>query len=218
MYKIYINGNALLLTDTESVTGQKSTQQRLVAPYSGKTKMLLSYIDMLEKTDRFDEIVLYHEKPKVILKDLESLFKIVKAAGGVVQEETGKLLMIFRRGHWDLPKGKMDPGEKKKAAAMREVEEETGVKDLFISSKVMTTWHSFKHKSEVRALKKTYWYAMHTHKQKLIPQLEEDIVKAEWMDLESAMKTAKPIYENIMDILVEFKAQKEAMANPSGIA
>jgi len=208
MYKIYINGNALFLTDTKSVKGQKSTELRLVAPYSGKTKMLLSYIDMLEKTDRFDEIVLYHKNPKLILEDLESLFLVIRAAGGVVQDEKGKLLMIYRKKHWDLPKGKIDPGEKKKAAAIRETEEETGVKDLFISSKLMTTRHSFKHKSGKRALKKTYWYCMHTHNQALIPQREEDITKAEWMPMEIALDIKEPIYGNILDILQRYNDQK----------
>lgn len=201
MYKIYINGNALLLTDTQSVLDKTSTRKRLVAPYMGKTKMLLSYIDMLEKTDRFEEVILYHDNPKKLLKDLESLFVVVKAAGGVVKNEEGKLLLIFRRGFWDLPKGKIDKGEKKKQAALREVNEETGVIDLKLKDKLITTRHTYKFKDGRRAMKKTYWYMMEAPQQDLTPQAEEDIELAEWRHYPAEMDPEAPLYGSIRDVL-----------------
>jgi hypothetical protein len=44
----------------------------------------------------------------------------VAAAGGAVTDEHGRLLVIKRLGKWDLPKGKIDPGEGVTDAAFRE--------------------------------------------------------------------------------------------------
>ncbi|MCK7539615.1 MAG: NUDIX domain-containing protein [Marinilabiliales bacterium] len=71
--------------------------------------------------------------------DLFSLFNIVIAAGGFVRNEKDEILFIFRRGHWDLPKGKLNHKkgiiEKKKDAAVREVMEETGIEKIDIFAK-----------------------------------------------------------------------------------
>ena len=156
MYKLYINENIIKLADSKKIKERKSNKKSLIAPYTGKTKMLLSYIDMLEKTNRFDQIIIHHHDLPKLKTDMNSLFKVIKAAGGGVTDEDDNLLFIFRRWHWDLPKGKIDPGEKKKEAAVREVMEETGVKDITLHNKIVTTRHSYKLKSGKRALKKTY--------------------------------------------------------------
>jgi len=202
MYKIYINGNEMLLASEDAIHKKKSSSKRIVAPYTGKTKMLLSYIDMLEKTDRFDRIILYHADPKFLLRELESLFTVVKAAGGVVEDENGNILMIFRRGHWDLPKGKQ-------AAALREVEEETGVQGLELKKKLLTTRHTYKLKNGKRAIKKTYWYRMKAANQKLVPQTEEDITKAVWAEPTDGSGLTEPIYGNILDVLGQFQTVKK---------
>jgi len=78
MYKIYINENTLTLADSELIKTGVPNPKVLIAPYTGKTKMLLSYIDMLEKTDRFDDIILHSKSVKNLLKDFESLYTVVK--------------------------------------------------------------------------------------------------------------------------------------------
>ena len=203
MYKIYIKGNIIKLADSEKIKDKSSTKKRLIAPYTGKTKMLLSYIDMLEKTDRFDEIIIHHQDLSKLKNDMNSLFKVVKAAGGVVEDESGKLLFIFRRGHWDLPKGKIDLGEKRKEAAIREVMEETGISNVVLHEKLLTTRHSYKLKSGKRAIKKTYWYRMQAPHQTLIPQTEEDITAAKWIDMRNGLPQSDPIFKNIVDVINE---------------
>jgi len=200
MYKIYINENTLTLTDSQSVKDGKVAKEALIAPYTGKTKMLLSYIDMLEKTNRFDKVVLHATNVKRLLKDFESLYKAVKASGGVVNDGSDNILFIFRRGHWDLPKGKIEKGEKKKLAAIREVEEETGISQVSLEKKVKTTRHTYKHNGK-RTLKKTYWYAMKAPNQPLIPQTEEDILNAEWVQLKDVADLSGPIFRNILDVV-----------------
>lgn len=191
----------MLLASVAEIEDKSSTKSRMVSPYTGKTKMLLSYIDMLEKTNRFDEVILYHPEVKKLVKDFESLFSVVKAAGGLVKDESNKVLMIYRRGHWDLPKGKLDKGEKKKAAAVREVEEETGISSITLKKRIMTTRHTFRNKSGKRVLKKTYWYKMKAPNQALVPQSAEDIEKAEWHDLSKGLNYKEPVYGNIVDVL-----------------
>jgi 8-oxo-dGTP pyrophosphatase MutT (NUDIX family) len=54
----------------------------------------------------------------------------IEAAGGVVEDGEGRVLLVHRPRYddWTLPKGKLDPGESFEDAALREVEEETGVR------------------------------------------------------------------------------------------
>ncbi|WP_338868280.1 NUDIX hydrolase [Spirosoma sp. SC4-14] len=107
-------------------------------------------------------------------------FKIIKAAGGVVFKGN-KMLMIFRRGVWDLPKGKLDDGESSRQAAAREVEEETGVR-VSVNERVCTTWHTYALNGS-RILKRTKWYRMNAlDDSRMAPQEEEDIEKIGWFD------------------------------------
>lgn len=209
MYKIYINENKLVLQESKKIKKGEYSDGDLIAPYSGKTKMLLSYIDMLEKTDRFDKIVLHHEDLKLLWKHFKSLFKIIEAAGGIVKNEDDEILFIFRRGFWDLPKGKIESNETKKQAALREVEEETGVEGLILIKKIVKSYHVYKLKSGKRALKKSHWYLMNAKKQELIPQEEEDIVKAEWKKPYAFLNKKPLIYQNIADVMDEFKKIEE---------
>jgi len=204
MYKIYINENILELRDTEDIEKGLSTNDSLIAPYSGKKKTILSYIDMLEKTNRFKLVVLHHSNVKKLWKDFKSLCLIIKAAGGVVENEHEKILLIFRKGHWDLPKGKMESKEKKKQTAIREVEEETGVKDLKLGQIITKTFHIYKIKNQKRVLKKTYWYRMNAPEQPLVPQEKEDITKAEWHKPEKISDPKTKTYKSIIDVLEHY--------------
>jgi len=206
MYKININDNTLYLIQTDKLKKEKFSKNALISPYSGKTKNLLSFIDMLENTNRFDQIVIHFHDVKELKRDFEGLFKVVRASGGVVLNPKGKVLMIFRRGHWDLPKGKIEQGEKKKKAGIREVQEETGVNELIVNEKIITTRHVYRLKNGKRAIKKTFWYHMKALSQPLSPQVEEDIEKAEWINVKNFVTPEIKIYDSIIDVL---KAAKQ---------
>lgn len=112
--------------------------------------------------------------------DFMSLFKVMNAAGGVVQKGE-KYLMIYRLGKWDFPKGKLEKKESFKEAAVREVEEETGLKVL-LGKKACTTWHTYTFRKK-RILKCTKWYAMDClDDSKMTPQVGESIEKVEWFN------------------------------------
>ncbi len=127
--------------------------------------------------------------------DFMSLFKVMNAAGGIVQKGDESLL-IFRLGKWDFPKGKLEQNESFKVAAIREVEEETGVK-VSLEKKICTTWHTYTFRKK-RILKCTKWYAMDClNDKKMTPQVGESIEKVEWFNKKQAEVALRDTYNSI---------------------
>jgi 8-oxo-dGTP pyrophosphatase MutT (NUDIX family) len=136
-----------------------------------------------------------YKKGKKLIKQQ---FSIIKAAGGVAIKDD-KMLMIYRYKRWDLPKGKMDKGEKTKTTAIREVEEECNVK-LELKDKIVVTWHTYM-KNEKRILKKTSWYLMQCiDDSKMTPQLEEGIEKCEWCTSANVGDKLKKSFPSIAEV------------------
>ena len=112
-----------------------------------------------------------------------------------------ELLVIYRRGSWDLPKGKIDPGETKEEAAVREIQEETGLQTVELGKLICSTYHTYKDKKGNRILKLTHWFEMHTTEIALIPQAEEDIEVAEWQKPETFLAGDFPMYSSIREVV-----------------
>ena len=126
---------------------------------------------------------------------------MVEAAGGLVFNKDEDILMIFRNGKWDLPKGKLEEGENKKQCAKREVEEECGIFGLDITEKILETYHNYNLKGK-EMLKRTYWYKMNTDfNGKLIPQIDEGITKVSWINQSQISEKLKNSYKNISDLI-----------------
>ena len=107
--------------------------------------------------------------------------KIIQAGGGLVENEKGEVLFMYRRGKWDLPKGKLDPGESLEDCAIREVKEETGIRKLELQRFLMVTEHNYQERGS-RFLKETHWWLMKADSnQPLIPQAEEEITELKWI-------------------------------------
>lgn len=136
-------------------------------------------------------------------------YKNVEAAGGLVLDGKGRILMIYKKNRWDLPKGKMESGEGVPETAVREVEEETGVSGLTVLDRLPTTYHVFFKNDEWR-MKVTHWYLMHANKtDNLTPQTEEDIELAEWFGKDSllvnlAQFPGLSIYPSIKHLLLYY--------------
>jgi 8-oxo-dGTP pyrophosphatase MutT (NUDIX family) len=208
-YKIYINDKPLILTSTKDINlYTDSNDSTLIIRYAGKAKYLLNYIDSLEKGNKYDRIVLHSVNYKQLKSDLKSLLNIIKAGGGIVENEYGETLFIFRKGYWDLPKGKCDTGEKRKVAASREVEEETGVQGLVRHKLFAKTKHLYREKG-VRSLKVTNWYLMSAPKQELVPEAKEQIEKAVWIRAEDFLEYYRPVYRSVREIIENRLAQLE---------
>ena len=114
-------------------------------------------------------------------KVFQQQFKPITAGGGVVTNENNQVLFIFRRGKWDLPKGKLDEGETIESCAVREVMEETGLVEVGIADFMANTYHTYHEKGKF-ILKTTVWFRMLAPgSQSLIPQTEEDISSMAWL-------------------------------------
>lgn len=129
--------------------------------------------------------------------------KEIIAAGGLVYNEHNELLLIFRRGKWDLPKGKADDGETPEQTALREVMEETGVQNICIEKPAGITYHEYFDKwLQEQVIKKTYWFIMQaTGSQQLIPQTEEDIEQIIWADTAAIAQCMENSYANIVEVI-----------------
>ncbi|HEY8690107.1 MAG TPA: NUDIX domain-containing protein [Chitinophagaceae bacterium] len=128
-------------------------------------------------------------------------FKVIEAAGGLVLNRNKEILMIFRRGKWDLPKGKLDEGETLEQCAVREVEEETGITNIDLKEKVTETYHVYKEFGK-HILKESHWYKMQCDTdQKLVPQTEEDITDIKWVKRSDLKNYTSNTYQTILEVL-----------------
>lgn len=202
MYKIYVNDRPLYLIKTEELSLiQKEYKSPLLAlMWMPRARTIFNCVDQLMKSSQ-EGIILYGADPKTMWQHLKSLYTHVRACGGLVYDEgSSNILMIFRRGYWDLPKGKMDPGETKRQTAVREVEEETGLHQIKLHHKICKSYHLFVSPKGKKVVKTTHWYRMTATDINVTPQTEEDIEKVEWMKMEEA-QALRPIYPNILDVL-----------------
>ena len=129
---------------------------------------------------------------------------VIEAGGGMVFNRNGELLLMFRRGQWDMPKGKIDQGETIEECALREVTEETGLKDLRIIKKLQTTYHTYFYKG-IPALKPSHWFLMeYPGNDDPIPQTEEDITEIKWVDKKTANLLMNNAYPSIKEMVEKY--------------
>jgi 8-oxo-dGTP pyrophosphatase MutT (NUDIX family) len=135
-----------------------------------------------------------------LFKHLAKKFEIIKAAGGLVVNNMGETLLIRRNGVWDLPKGKIEKDEKKRAAAIREVQEECGIKELSIISKIGKSFHTY-NLNDKPILKITYWYLMnYLGNRTPIPQTSEGISEIIWSNDEELKRISELTHPNLKSI------------------
>ncbi|WP_160162374.1 NUDIX hydrolase [Ochrovirga pacifica] len=194
MYKVFFDENLIELTNDNT-------------PWMGYQTEKFSTLDL---QFFLSELKSSHEtKIQVICENLSNdwhrfiqNFEVRKAAGGVVVNSNEEMLWIFRNNVWDLPKGHIENEETKEIAAIREVEEECGAKELYIKEELETTYHVFQLKDK-NILKITYWFLMGTDlkEQKMTPQIEEGITKVVFKSLEESKKSMQMSYKNIQLLL-----------------
>lgn len=186
----------------------------MIGDFSGNNELLLKVIDI----QHFDFGKLYEEilknsckqqfyiqtrNPKQIFDDILTKVKFIKAAGGLVENAFQEYLFIKRLGKWDLPKGKVEKGEQMREAAVREVEEECGVKVHELLEKLATTYHTYSLNGQL-VLKKTNWYRMRVEgKPVLTPQSEEDITEAIWVKGNEVEEIKANTYPLILELIQE---------------
>ncbi len=201
MYKVFFNQKSIVITHPQNIT---------------LFKTLPVYADTFSKDDiktwfegfaegEIVEAVLVHSLPESFFQLFQSAFKIIYAAGGVVFREK-KILFIFRNEKWDLPKGKIDAGETIEETALREVEEECGIKNMEIRKNLPSTFHIYKspYKKSLGEwiFKETFWFEMNYNgRDSGVPQLEEGITEIRWLATNELDLVMKNTYENLKQIV-----------------
>ena len=203
MHTVFINDQPLHfinIYDTKEIELSKGH-----AVHSEKDKSIGELIADMELSNEPGEIYYLSEKADIAWKIFISHCTLIEAAGGLVQNDNGEFLLIFRQQKWDLPKGKMEYDETPEQTAAREIEEECGVNHLSVIRKLPLTFHTYKLK-EKRMLKKNHWFHMHTESDApLVPEREEDIEEVCWMDKNTIRtKVLKNTYSAIAGLLNQF--------------
>lgn len=193
-YRIYINENTLFISDSIPKQVKKIRQLDNADFY-----LPSFYKNMGKGVDT--DYVLIDPNPERLFKKVKNSCELIKAAGGLVENAKGNYLFIFRNKKWDLPKGKVEKGEKMKDAGLREVEEECGVKIYTNERKLCKTYHVYSLGAKL-VLKKTNWYKMTVKGEpKLIPQKEEGITKAVWLSADELKPILKNTFPSIVQVL-----------------
>ena len=193
--KIFFTDKALILTDTPV-----EVEGAVRLPSSE-----LSKANVLKIFETTNSIIVCDEAIEAVKERFFGEFKYVLAAGGVVHNERGESLMIYRNHRWDLPKGHVDGEECDEECAVREIAEETGVEGAKIVRFLCNTLHSFDVYG-VWEIKRTAWYELEADTTETKPQAEEGISCAKWCSEEEVAENLKATYPTIREV---FAAKNE---------
>lgn len=201
-FKIYYDDSFLLISDDRAQMNENFT--KIISGEGDIGAFLQRPVFYQPNPVEHERILLFTEKPDWVMDMLRKHAKVIKAGGGLVFNENDELLMIHRKGKWDLPKGKPDGDEKIVKTATREVEEETGVKIESVIEEPYTTYHAYILK-EKDCLKETTWFEMTAKPGQniLTPQQEEGIDEVRWVkkgDLKDYEEGAFPLIRELIRV------------------
>lgn len=189
MYKVFMNDKPIILTDSPQIGLSFQV-------YDYETVVKHEVLHKLKK-NKINGVILYCQDLRKAWEDFQTHFKVVRAAGGLVVNDHGESLFIYRGNRWDLPKGRIEKNESIKSTAVREVEEECGITGLILKDFLLTTYHIFT-QNDTDKLKETHWFLMHSNYQgSLTPQVEEGITIAEFKNEKETKEALKNTYANI---------------------
>lgn len=199
--KIYFNDKPLFLTD--AITPD-------IEPYAHHDDAVLidefstpgvnSMIHEMRQ-EKVHAGIFVHPNLAELEKTFRKKFTVIQAAGGLVVNDAGAVLMMLRRGKWDLPKGKLDPGESLETCAVREVQEETGLTEVILEKPLLVTYHTYD-ESGKHILKETHWYLLQAPgQQPLEPQTEEQITQLKWVPAAEVKQYINNTFPAIIDVL-----------------
>ncbi len=156
MYKVFFNDRTVYFGDNFSKAFVRN--KGLFYKYNNLQE-LNELIELFGAVDLINSLYIFHDDMLMVIEEFKACFHVIEAGGGLVFNTQCEFLAIKRNGIWDLPKGKLEKGEDFQGAAMREVEEETGLKGLILKEPLMSTYHTYRLKKK-KILKKTRWFEM----------------------------------------------------------
>lgn len=200
-YKIYYNNSVVLITAKEQINqnfAKVMSNEKQIADFFTKNCVVFDGL-----TDQ--DVLAINRHPGEVMCNFMDKAEIVIAGGGIVLNENNEVLLIHRKGKWDLPKGKIELNESIKAGAEREVEEETGVKIAEVADKPVVTYHAYKLKGK-NCLKQTEWYEMTAQpgQHQLTPQADEGIDEVRWVKRADLPSYFPLCYRMVADLLAPY--------------
>ena len=201
MYKIYFENRFIEIIPSQEISDTEKNQKLI--RYKNK-KSFYKAVKNFKKDTNIVRMLVVSDKPKKVFKQLKKMFTFIPAAGGLVINQEGKLLIIRRNDQWDLPKGKIEKGEKKRSAALREVEEECGISNLSIKHKIKKTYHTYEAYGK-KVFKTTHWYLMEYHgNEPLTPQTKEGITEALWKNKNELEEIKSGFYASLQELVDDY--------------
>lgn len=213
MIKIFFNEKPVIFLEKPSDFPEKPGHALLE---SFEKDDIQRTIDQLEQDPKQTALFVAGKDTEKSFKKFCSNFITIEAGGGLVLNPEDHYLFLFRRGKWDLPKGKAEKGEPIADTAIREVREETGL-EVQIKGSIGVTYHVYR-EGECRILKKTYWFGMfYGGNKKPVPQTSEDISRIKWLDKGDIERIIyKNTYASLKDLMQEYFLRSNHNGNHNG--
>lgn len=209
MYRIFHGKHRIYLSNDENDIQRYTPDFVFKKP---KEEQIKEALKVAKKATKPLKILLLGN-PDKILKRVILEFKYKIAGGGIVENSEGKILLMKRLGKWDLPKGKLDKGETIEECALREIEEETGAKELSIISSFAETYHTY-YRNEKWMIKHTHWYIVKCKNDlELQPQEDEEIDEVFWIDPKDIQLSDVDTYPAIRKLLKLYMKKYKEWAN-----
>lgn len=199
--KIYFEQKPIIFTDDIEAYISKHKEAATYSNYPDATVGNIEIAQQQLATTECLGVLIKGNSQDEVFRELNHLFLPITAAGGLILSSTSKILMIHRRGVWDLPKGKLDDGESIAECAVREVIEETGISgEINLGEELHRSYHVYSYKGS-KILKTTHWFAMTVREEwPLQPQAEEDITEAVWIAKSKLQETLCHTWPTIRDV------------------
>jgi 8-oxo-dGTP pyrophosphatase MutT (NUDIX family) len=196
MYKVFIDNLIVNLVSPDEISPESADGPVFIHGVDPESERIELLINQAES----GMVTVICKNVDEVFSNLFQSYQRIDAAGGIVQK--GNLFLIIRRlGKWDIPKGKMDEGETPQETALREIEEECGIHNLRIVSKLTETFHTYEFNGQ-DVLKRTYWYLLeYSGDEHLVPQLEECITDVRWVTRDDLSEIRKDTFGSIIDVL-----------------
>lgn len=198
MYKVFFNDRTIYLDDT--LPDMTKVGKDYVCAFENITDLRPQLKQFLEP-NRKGNLYIFHDNEDALFKTFRHCFNNINAAGGLVINERNEILLIKRHGKWDLPKGKAEPGESPEQTALREVEEECGLKGLILQRFLTSTYHIYTLNNDLM-LKKTDWFEMNYKGESTpVPLVKEDISQILWIKRVRIKEVFGNIYPSLIDVI-----------------